>query len=110
LIVAIMVLSVGVLALAGTAAVVSRQTGGGTQQTLAASVAASRLEDLRARRCSDITSATADTVTRGVRERWRITAGSAAQRRFEIENTVTYQPAGRRAVSFTFRGFVTCQP
>ena len=53
LIVAIVILSVGVLGLASTAAVVTRQIGGGAQQARAASVAQARFEILRGMSCVD---------------------------------------------------------
>lgn len=52
LIVAILILTVGVLGLAGTAAVVTRQMGGGRTQTLAAAIAQSRFDSLAALGCN----------------------------------------------------------
>ena len=52
LIVAIVILSIGVLGLASTAAVVTPQIGGGAQQTRAATVAQTRFEELRSMPCA----------------------------------------------------------
>jgi Tfp pilus assembly protein PilV len=107
LIVAIMILGVGVLALAGTAAMVSRQTGGGAQQTIAANVAASRFEELRGRACAQIVSGNAPP-HRGMTERWVVTEADASGRRFKVTNFVSYRPAGGKAVELKFEGYVTC--
>jgi type IV pilus modification protein PilV len=73
-VVAIMILSVGVLGLAATSSVVSRQIGGGAQQNTAANLAASRFERLRARNCTAIASAAATVKTSGISEKWFVTA------------------------------------
>src|SRR5581483_2368719 len=56
LVVAIVILSVGVLGLVSTATVVSRLIGGAAQLTVAANVAASRFERLRSMQCASIHS------------------------------------------------------
>lgn len=53
LLVAIMILVVGVLGMAGTAAIITRQLNGGAQQTLAAARAEARIEGLRGITCRD---------------------------------------------------------
>lgn len=81
MLVAVMILSVGVIALASTAAVTSRQMNEGSVRNRAASVAQSRFELLAARGtaatgCNNIVAlgATAafDSTRRGIRERWTI--------------------------------------
>ena len=71
LIVAILILSVGLLGMASTSAVVLRQMSGGAKQSIAAAVAQSRMEILRANRCGTATSGTA--TTRGLSESWTVT-------------------------------------
>ncbi len=81
LLVAVMLLSVGVLALASTAAVTQRQMSEGTTRNKAASVAQSRFEIIASRRransCATIVavggSVTGDSTARGIREQWTIT-------------------------------------
>ncbi len=68
LMVAVMMLSVGLLGLASSSAHVVRQVGGGAQQSIAANVIQSRLEWLRSVPCSKIKDSTA--VHRGVTEHW----------------------------------------
>ena len=70
LIVAMIVFAVGVLGLAATAASVTRLMGGATRQTIAANIAQSRLEKLRASPCATLTNG-ADTV-RGVVSTWTV--------------------------------------
>ena len=56
LLVAIVVMTVGILALAASAAVVTRFTRVSTQQTVVATAAQSRMERLRATNCASITA------------------------------------------------------
>jgi type IV pilus assembly protein PilV len=83
--VAVMILSVGVLAMASTAAVTGRQMNEGSTRNRAASVAQSRFEILAARGTAtgscDLLSAVGgrvafDSTRRGIRERWTITRPS----------------------------------
>jgi len=72
MLVAILILTVGVLGLAGTAMYVTRMVGGGAQQTLAAGIAQSRFEALRASNCLAAKSDSA--VTRGIPSSWTVTS------------------------------------
>jgi prepilin-type N-terminal cleavage/methylation domain-containing protein len=110
LIVAIVILAVGVLGLVSTAAVVSRLIGGAAQQTLAASVAASRFERLRSMQCASIRSDSA--TTRGIAERWRVSAqgsipGSAGV--VLVQDSIQYRRAGGRLSRvYAFESYVRC--
>ncbi len=105
LMVAMVIMTVGVLGLASTAAVVLRLMGGGAQQTLAANVAQSRFEWLRARQCPLIASGYAS--VRGVREDWTVTTIDPTT--FDVVDTVRYTSrAGLRAQAY--RSAVRCQP
>jgi prepilin-type N-terminal cleavage/methylation domain-containing protein len=66
--VAVMILTIGLLAMVGTSAYVVRQLGGGRAETNAATVVQARMEWMRSLPCASITSS--NTVTRGVRESW----------------------------------------
>jgi prepilin-type N-terminal cleavage/methylation domain-containing protein len=56
MIIAIVVMSIGVMGLAGTATYVATQMGGGKAQTLAATLATKVADSLAARRCSALVS------------------------------------------------------
>lgn len=78
-IIAIMILSVGIIALVSTAAMATRMIGQGQRYTEAAQMANRRFEILRAMPCDSL-AAGADTTDRFT-ERWTITAvGSGGQR------------------------------
>ena len=68
LVVAVMFLTFGLLALAGTSAVLARQMNGGSLHALAAGAAQARFERMRSLPCSQIANGTA--TARGVTEVW----------------------------------------
>ena len=70
LLVALMIFSVGALAMAGTAARTVTLLASAQTRTIAAAVAANRFERLRAVPCSAQSSDS--TTTRGIRERWSV--------------------------------------
>lgn len=103
--VAIVIMALGVLGLAGTASSVSRLIGGGAQQTLAANIAMSRFEQLRSTACASMAAGTA--TTRGMTEHWIVTASGTSL--YTATDTVTYKTAGgRRPAPLVFTSFVKC--
>ena len=88
LMVAIIILAVGILGLAGTSAVITRQIGSASRQTVAATLAQSRFDSLSSINCAGLApsgGATSGSVTvmdprtgqpRGVIERWRVIDGN----------------------------------
>jgi type IV pilus modification protein PilV len=66
--IAMLVLSLGLLAMAGTATMVQRQMGSAQQQSLAAFAAEARFEQLRSVNCQSIAAGSA--TTRTVAEAW----------------------------------------
>ena len=68
LMVTIIILVIGLFAMAGTTAVVTRHIGGGAQMALAASTAQARFERLRAESC--LTLSDGDAESRGISETW----------------------------------------
>jgi prepilin-type N-terminal cleavage/methylation domain-containing protein len=106
LIVAIVILVVGVLGLAGTAGMVSRMVGGAAHQTIAANVAASRFEALRSVPCAQVVGGTA--TTRGINEKWTVTADPGNAALWEVEDVVTYTAAGGRSRTLNFKSYVRC--
>jgi len=101
LVVSLMIVSVGLLALAGGAAMLSRLMGGGTIQTRVAASANSRMEMLRALPCGNVTSG-ADTVRRVI-STWttqNVVFGTA-RRGTSVTLTVRYPtPRGTRTQVF----------
>jgi len=86
LIVAMLMLTIGLLGLAGVGAVVLKQMKGGTYQTIAASIAQSRFEQFEGDPCSSIASGSA--TVRGMTETW--TAAALGNRAKTIRDTVTF--------------------
>lgn len=86
LIVAMLMLTIGLLGLAAVGAVVLKQTRGGTAQTIAVSIAQSRFEQLEGDPCASITSGTA--TVRGMTESW--TVSPLGRRAMIVHDTVSY--------------------
>jgi prepilin-type N-terminal cleavage/methylation domain-containing protein len=105
LMVAIVIMAVGVLGLAGTAALVSNLSGGAAQETLAATVASSRFEMMRSLSCASITSGR-DT-TRGMQESWG--DSTVANNVRWVADSIRYQAAGGRMRGpMVFTSYVRC--
>ena len=102
LIVAMTIIGIGLLALAGSATLVTRLMGGGTRQALAATVVQTRLEKLRSVNCASVTSG-ADTV-RGVIATWTSTTITRGR---SITLTVRY-PMQRGNRTQTYRTILPC--
>ena len=71
LMVAMIILVIGILALASTTAVTTRHMGGGAQMARAASAAQARFERLRAEACETVVDGTEE--SRGITEKWTVT-------------------------------------
>jgi prepilin-type N-terminal cleavage/methylation domain-containing protein len=100
--VAMMIMTIGLLGLASTSAVVVRQMGDAGRMGVAASVAQSRIEKLRLATCT--ASSTGTSTARGVSETWTITPQVRSAR---IDVTITY--ATRRGMrSQSYRSTVPC--
>lgn len=100
--VAMLILTIGLLGLATTSAVVIRQMGDAGRMGVAASVAQSRVEKLRLANCT--TTKTDSSTARGVKEKWTITPLSRSAR---IDLTITYNTRnGLRSQSY--RSTVPC--
>ncbi|HUF25983.1 MAG TPA: prepilin-type N-terminal cleavage/methylation domain-containing protein [Gemmatimonadaceae bacterium] len=114
LIVAIVILAIGVLGLASTAAVVMRQIAGGAQQTQAAAVAQARFETLRGMSCTQygvLPYTGVATQSQGVSESWAVMTlagtvnGSAPG--LDMVDTIFYDANGKRQTR-VFRSVRTC--
>jgi Tfp pilus assembly protein PilV len=102
--IAIVVLSIGVLGLAGTSAMVSRMIGGAAQQTIAANVAAGRFEKMRSLQCSSIASGTA--TLRGTTEKWTV-SNAGTSLKFVVDS-VSWRGAGQSRSNLVFQSYVKC--
>src|SRR5207245_4004944 len=72
LLVAVMIFSVGLLAMAGTASVIMSTLTSTQSRTIAASVAESRFERVRATPCATRVAGSAAAVSRGISEAWAL--------------------------------------
>jgi prepilin-type N-terminal cleavage/methylation domain-containing protein len=111
--VALVILGVGVLGLSGHAALVSRLVGDGARLTLAATIATTRLEQLRALPCASASSGAA--ITYGIEEQWSVAPMSASgpATAFQVQLSVTYRlragGGGHTTRTQRFRGTVPCR-
>ena len=104
ILVAVVILALGLLGMASSAAVVTRQVGGGTNQSVAAQVIANRLEKLRSLGCSKIVN---DSETGlGVYEHW--VPGATVNGVLFVVDTVKYSVAGTQK-SATYTITVPCR-
>jgi len=107
LMVALMIVSIGLLALASGATLLTRLMGGGAVQTRAAMSANSRMEALRAIPCGSVTSG-ADTV-RGIVSRWTTQSVMfASARRGMSINLVVQYPTSRGVRTQDYRTIFPC--
>jgi prepilin-type N-terminal cleavage/methylation domain-containing protein len=102
LMVAMLMFTVGLLALASTSAVVVGQMGDAGRMGVAASVAQTRIERLRSGACG--TAQTGTNTGRGVSESWTVTPMTRSAR---IDVTITYST--RRGLrSQSYRSMMRC--
>jgi len=108
LMVAMMLLTVGVLGLAAVSAYAVRQDGTATRASTATLVAQSRMEWLRARRCASIASSSSPIQTNGVTESWTVT--NVGTKTVTVAGTFTYK--ARRGQNRTIQETttITCVP
>ena len=102
--VAMLILTVGVMGLAASATSITRMTGEGGRTGGAAAVASSRFELLRATACASLASGTA---TSGkYSESWTV---SSSGQLVTVAETVTYV-RGRASRSAVFTTYISCAP
>jgi prepilin-type N-terminal cleavage/methylation domain-containing protein len=87
MIIAVIVMSIGVMGLAGTAGYVATQMGGGNAQTLAAAMATRISDSLAARRCAAVVDGSV--TRRGVTMTWTV---SDSVRTKWVAQQVQYRP------------------
>ena len=105
MIIAIMVMSIGVMALAGTATYVGTQMGGGRAQTIAAAMSTKIADSLSARRCPSLVNGTQ--TNRGVTVSWTVTPASPA-RTVTVDQTVTYKLKRGTTKTVNYQMIVEC--
>lgn len=106
LIVAVMVLSTGLLALAGTSIYVTRQIAGGSRQTVGSHVAQARFDSLASVRCASLpTSGSLRKVatTRGIQEIWTITDGN------DIKSVIDSVRLTRTGRYYVYSSIIQCR-
>ena len=112
LLVAIVILSIGLLGLAATSGIVMRLIGGGSHQTVAANVALARFEQMRGLSCGRISGGSA--INRNVQESWTVTPVGpvATPTAMDVRLTITYHTSMRRGGSSsrtqTYRSQILC--
>ena len=103
LLVAMMVFGIGVLGLAATTATVTRLMGSASRNTLAATVAQSRIEKLRGTACASLAGGSEK--VRGITSTWTVTA---ATRGVSITETVSYPNARGGTRTRVYNTMITC--
>ena len=103
IIIAIIVMSVGVMGLASTASYVAQQMGNGNNQTIAASLSTKVADSLSSRKCAALINGSQ--TTRGVTVAWTVTAMTRVR---QIDQTVTYKPKRGSTKTLSYRMVVQC--
>lgn len=104
---AIMLLSIGLLAVAGLGVVAAKTTRKGSSQTLAAALAQSRFDSLASLPCNTLAPGTTPTkgvsTVRGVRESWVVTDD------WNVKNLSDTLTVPGRAGVLVFRSVIPCR-
>ena len=106
--VAIVILSIGVLGLAATAGVVVRQMTGAVHQSVASTVAYSRMEKIRTSNCVAMKDSSGTATTRNVQEKWVI-VGTAGSHALLVYDTITYMVRGKKKTQ-AYHSEYPCDP
>ena len=85
--IAMIVMAIGIMGLAGTASYVAQQMGGGNMQTIAAGMTTKVADSLAARRCSALVAGSQ--TNRGVTVSWTVEDSSRTR---WVRQTVQYKP------------------
>ena len=102
-IIAIIVMSVGIMGLAGTAGYVATQMGGGNAQTIAAAMTTKVSDSLSARRCSALVDGSQ--TRRGVTVSWAVTDSSRTK---WVTQQVQYKPKRGATKTLTYVTVIQC--
>ena len=102
-IIAIIVMSIGIMGLAGTAGYVAQQMGGGNAQTIAAALATKVADSLSARRCTAVTSGSQ--TKRGVTVTWTVSDSSRTK---WVAEQVQYTLKRGTTRTFNYTAVIQC--
>ena len=103
MIIAIIVMSIGIMGLAGTATYVATRMGGGAAQTVAAAMASRVSDSLSARRCSALVDGSQ--TRRGVTMSWVVTDSSRTK---WVTSQVQYKPKRGAAKTLNYVTVIQC--
>ena len=103
MIIAIIVMSIGIMGLAGTASYVATQMGGGAAQTVAAAVATQVTDSLASRRCSSLVGGSK--TRRGVTITWAVSDSSRTK---WVTEQVQYKPRRGPTKTINFVTVIQC--
>jgi len=103
MIIAIIVMSIGIMGLAGTATYVATQMGGGNAQTIAAALANKVADSLAARRCSSLVSGSQ--TKRGVTVTWTVSDSSRTK---WVTEQAQYKPKRGPTKTFNYTTVIQC--
>jgi prepilin-type N-terminal cleavage/methylation domain-containing protein len=106
LMIAIMIMAIGILGMAGTAAVVMKQIGGGAQMSAAAQVAAARVEWMHTVPCTSLRDSS--TVTRGIQEGWDVV--DTVRAKIVVDSVRYYSRNSFGYKSQKYRTVIPCAP
>lgn len=96
LLIALVIVTIGLLALAGAAALVARETGRGHRELALARAARTRLERLTSTPCAALASGSA--AANGIAERWTVAEGRNGVRRLVVTAEAPASAGGARIV------------
>jgi prepilin-type N-terminal cleavage/methylation domain-containing protein len=103
MIIAIIVMTIGVMGLASTAGYVAQQMGSGNMQTVAAALSAKVADSLSSRKCGSLVAG--NQTKRGVTVSWTVTP---ATRTRTVDQTVTYTQRRGSTKTISYRMVVQC--
>ena len=103
MIIAIIVMTIGIMGLASTAGYVAQQMGSGNMQTVAAALSAKVADSLSARKCTSLVAG--NQTKRGVTISWTVTTASRTR---TVDQTVTYKQRRGSNKTVNYRMVVQC--
>jgi type IV pilus modification protein PilV len=106
--VAIVILSIGILGLAATAGVVVRQMTGAVHESVASTVAYSRMEKIRTSNCVAMKDSSGSATTRNVKEKWTI-VGTPNSHALLVYDTISFSLRGQTKME-AYHSEFPCDP
>jgi|SRR5215207_4312847 len=103
MIIAIIVMSIGIMGLAGTASYVATQMGGGNAKTIAAAMATKVSDSLASRRCAAIVDGTQ--TRRGVTATWVVADSTRTK---WVTSTIQYKPKRGATKTINYVTVIQC--